>query len=97
MKFIPPPQSGQNVLMQRGASPIPQIVHPVHPAIHKDAGGAVGNEALGAYVYMTLKNGGELDQSRLEELMAEIDVHKDEIARIEAEAAAKTDNDSKTE
>ena len=56
-----------------------------------------GNEDLGAYVYMTLKNGGELDQSRLEELMAEIDVHKDEIARIEAEAAAKTDNDSKTE
>lgn len=46
-----------------------------------------GKEELGGYVYNTLKNGGELDQSRLDELMAEIDVHMDEIAKLEAEAA----------
>ena len=46
-----------------------------------------GKEELGGYVYNTLKNGGELDQSRLDELMAEIDVHMAEIAKLEAEAA----------
>ena len=45
-----------------------------------------GKEELGGYVYNTLKNGGELDQSRLDELMAEIDVHLAEIAKLEAEA-----------
>ncbi|MDD5927426.1 MAG: hypothetical protein PUD12_04445 [Firmicutes bacterium] len=50
-----------------------------------------GNEALGAYVYMTLKNGGELDRSRLDELMAEIEVHEKAIAEIEAEMAEKED------
>ena len=44
-----------------------------------------GKEELGGYVYSTLKNGGELDQSRLDELMAEIDVHMIEIAKLEAE------------
>ena len=46
-----------------------------------------GKEELGGYVYNTLKNGGEMDQSRLDELMAEIDVHMAEIAKLEAEAA----------
>ena len=46
-----------------------------------------GKEELGGYVYNTLKNGGELDQSRLDELMAEIDTHVAEIARLEAGAA----------
>ena len=46
-----------------------------------------GKEELGGYVYNTLKNGGELDQSRLDELMAEIDVYMAEIAKLEAEAA----------
>ena len=45
-----------------------------------------GKEELGGYVYSTLKNGGELDKSRLDELMAEIDVHLAEIAKLEAEA-----------
>ena len=44
-----------------------------------------GKEELGGYVYSTLKNGGELDQSRLDELMAEIDAHLVEIAKLEAE------------
>ena len=51
-----------------------------------------GKEELGGYVYSTLKNGGELDKSRLDELiaeidthMAEIDVHMIEIAKLEAE------------
>ena len=45
-----------------------------------------GKEELGGYVYSTLKNGGELDKSRLDELMAEIDAHLAEIAKLEAEA-----------
>ena len=45
-----------------------------------------GKEELGGYVYSTLKNGGELDKSRLDELMAEIDAHLVEIAKLEAEA-----------
>ena len=45
-----------------------------------------GKEELGGYVYSTLKNGGELDNSRLDELMAEIDAHLAEIAKLEAEA-----------
>ena len=45
-----------------------------------------GKEELGGYVYNTLKNGGELDQSRLDELMSEIDTHMAEIAKLEAEA-----------
>ena len=44
-----------------------------------------GKEELGGYVYSTLKNGGELDKSRLDELMAEIDAHLVEIAKLEAE------------
>ena len=45
-----------------------------------------GKEELGGDVYSTLKNGGELDKSRLDELMAEIDAHLAEIAKLEAEA-----------
>ena len=45
-----------------------------------------GKEELGGYVYSTLKNGGELDKSRLDDFMAEIDTHMAEIAKLEAEA-----------
>ena len=43
-------------------------------------------EALGQYVYDTLKADETLDITKMEELCAEVDTHLDEIARLEAEA-----------
>ena len=45
-------------------------------------------EALGEYVYNTVKAGGQLDQNLLEKYCSEIDVHAAEIVWLEAEAKA---------
>ncbi|MFR5859595.1 MAG: hypothetical protein ACLUJC_10270 [Clostridia bacterium] len=45
-----------------------------------------GKEAIGNYIYETLKVGGEFDINRLKALCAEIDEHQAQIDRLEAEA-----------
>lgn len=43
-------------------------------------------EALGAYVYETLKAGGQLDSAKMQSFCADIDVHQAEIDKLEADA-----------
>lgn len=43
-------------------------------------------EALGEYVYATLKAGGTPDTAKMQEFCADIDAHQAEIDRLEAEA-----------
>ena len=43
-------------------------------------------EALGAYVYETLKQGGHPEAAEMEKLCSEIDAHLEEIKKLEEEA-----------
>lgn len=43
-------------------------------------------EALGDYVYQTVKGGGTLDESRIKEFCEAIDAHLAEIKRLEEDA-----------
>lgn len=43
-------------------------------------------EAIGEYVYISLKNGEELDLERLKAYCTEIDGHQEEIDKLQAEA-----------
>ncbi|MCI8608693.1 MAG: hypothetical protein HFE73_03520 [Firmicutes bacterium] len=45
-----------------------------------------GKEAIGSYVYETLRTGRDLDMDRIRAFCAEIDEHQAQIDRLEAEA-----------